>query len=266
MKLKKIKLSAFIFLQATLISSAFAENLEVKKYIKGQNYDDLITNRVITLTRSDNSEDFKLIPESSYSHIIKNSAVDKEEKNVPFTYESLYLLDKKELLDKSNSSDENIDIEDIARVCRSVSKMEGIKFPSKVKETILYKKCFTIADETSSEAIPDKNSGNADGQISYCLQDDATYGVNRYKLSYNQAKNIFLAQFSLVDIMGIGPFNAIYPGDMVINLLVIDCADDLLLFLATDLESKKYPGIKKMLTDSISERMEAVYSWFITQF
>jgi len=266
MKFKANKLSAFVFMQAILISSVCAENLELKKYIKGQNYDDLISNKVITLARSDNSEEFKLIPESAYSDIIKNSAIDKQETKVPFTYESLYLLDKKELLKKSNSNDNNIDIEDISRVCRSVSKMQGLKFPSRVKETILYKKCFTIADEKSSEAIPDNNKGNADGQISYCLQHDATYGVNRYKLAYNQAKDIFLAQFSLVDIMGIGPFKAIYPGEMVINLLVIDCADDLLLFLATDLESRKYPGIKKMLTDSISERMEAVYSWFVTQF
>ncbi len=266
MKFKSIKLSVLIILQSVFLTSAFAENQEVKKYVKGQNYDDLISNRVVTITRSDDSEEFKLIPDSTYSQIIKDSAVDKQERKVPFTYESLYLLDKKELLEKSNSSDTNIDIEDIARVCRSVSKMQGIKFPSRVKETILYKKCFTIADEKSSEAIPDNNIGNADGQISYCLQHDATYGVNRYKLAYNQAKDVFLAQFSLVDIMGIGPFNAIYPGEMVINLLVIDCADDLLLFLATDLESRKYPGIKKMLTDSISERMEAVYNWFVTQF
>lgn len=264
MKLKIIKLT--VFLQFVLITSAFAENLEVKNYVKGKNYTDLLKDGVITLSRSDYSEDFKLIPESSYTSLIKKSAVDKKDKNVPFTYESLYLLDKKELLKNSNSTYTDIDINDISRICRSVSKLEGIPFPSKTKETILYKRCFTIENETSSIPIPDKNTGNANGQVSYCFQDDATYGVNRYKLSYYQAKNIFLAQFSLVDTMGIGPFNAIFPGDMVINIHIIDCAEDLILFLATDVDCKWYPGVKSMLEDTISERMEAVYRWFITQF
>ena len=66
--------------------------------------------------------------------------------------------------------------------------------------------------------------------------------------------------------MGIGPFKAIYPDKMIINILVIDCGDDLLLYLNTDLDSVKYPGIKGQITDSMSSRMDAVYKWFITQF
>ncbi len=66
--------------------------------------------------------------------------------------------------------------------------------------------------------------------------------------------------------MGIGPFKAIYPGKMIINNLVIDCNDDLLLYLCTDTDSVKFPGIKGQITNSMSARMEAVYKWFKTQF
>ena len=66
--------------------------------------------------------------------------------------------------------------------------------------------------------------------------------------------------------MGIGPFKAIYPEKMKINILVIDCGEDLLLYMNTDLDSVKFPGIKGQITDSMSARMNAVYNWFITQF
>ena len=69
-----------------------------------------------------------------------------------------------------------------------------------------------------------------------------------------------------MDNMGVGPFNALYPGRMKINLLVVDCGDDLLLYLCTDVDSKKFPGIEKTIKESMTARMEAVKNWFMKQF
>jgi len=66
--------------------------------------------------------------------------------------------------------------------------------------------------------------------------------------------------------MGIGPFRPIHPGKMIINILVIDCGDDILLYLCTDTDSLKLPGIKGQITKSMLARMNAVYEWFKTQF
>ena len=75
-----------------------------------------------------------------------------------------------------------------------------------------------------------------------------------------------LAQFTILDSMGLGPFKAIYPGKMVINIVVVDCGEDLLLYMNTDLYRIKFPGIKGQITDSMTSRMDAVFKWFITQF
>jgi hypothetical protein len=146
--------------------------------------------------------------------------------------------------------------------------MQGMTYYSstKKKECVLYEKTYMIAGPNDKTKIADQNTGNADGQISYCLQDDNSFGVNTYKLSYFQKGDTLLCNFSILDKMGLGPFKAIYPGKMVINILVIDCGDDLLLYLNTDLDSVKFPGIKAQITDSMSSRMDAVYKWFITQF
>lgn len=216
----------------------------------------------------DGSTELKLLPENKYSEKIKQSLIEKDSKRYPFTFEGLYHLNKEELKEISNSSDDEITIEDVSRIIRSISKMQGMKYYSnnKKKECVLYEKTYMIENETSKDPIPDQNTGNADGQISYCLQDDHSFGINRYKLSYFQSDDCMLSQFVIVDTMGLGPFNAIYPGKMVINILVIDQGDELLLYLNTDLESVKYPGISDKISDSMISRMSAVYKWFKTQF
>ncbi len=249
-------------------SSMFAENTKAKGMVKAEQYQKLLKEGSVFDSRDNGSMVLTLLPETVYSEKIKASMVEKDSKNFPFTYEGLYLLNKQDLLKKSNSTKETITIEDVSKITRSVSKMQGMKYYSstKKKETVLYDKCYMIADENSKTAIPDQNTGSADGQVSYCLQDDSSFGINRYKLSYFQNEDTLMCQFRIVDTMGLGPFKAIYPGKMVINIVVVDCGEDLLLYMNTDLDSVKFPGIKGQITDSMTSRMDAVYNWFIKQF
>lgn len=246
----------------------FAETLSVKKQVNAKYYDELIAKGVVIRTDDSGATDFKLLPETIYADKINGSKVEKEPKNYPFVYESVYCLSKKSLLESSKSSASTITIDDVSRVVRSVSKMEGMLYYSttKKKDCVLYEKCYMVDGENSNTKVADVNTGNADGQISYCIQDDNSFGVNHYKLFYFQNGNQLLCQFKITDIMGLGPFKAIYPGKMIINILVEDCGDDLLLFLCTDIDSVKFPGIKGQITDSMSSRMDAIYKWFITQF
>ena len=125
---------------------------------------------------------------------------------------------------------------------------------------------FLLFWDLLCEKISDKNTGNADGQVLFCYQEDASFGVCRYKVEYKQNQDTLFALFSNIDTLGIGPFKAIFPGKMKINTIVIDCGDSILLYLGTDADSKKLPGIKGQLEDSFSSRMDAIYKWFLTQF
>lgn len=262
---KKITISLLVLI---LSSFLYAENAKVKELVKAQYYSRLVEKGNISTTKDDGSLDLPLLPQNVYADKIKASMIEKDDKNFPFTYEGLYLLNKQNLLKNSNSSKSAITIEDVSRITRSISKMEGMKYYSstKKKETVLYKKTYMVDKENGKNQIPDQNTGNADGQISYCMQDDSSFGVNHYKLMYFQNEDTLMAQFNITDNMGIGPFVAIKPGKMVINILVIDCGEDLLLYLNTDVDSVKYPGIKAQITDSMTSRMDAVYKWFLTQF
>ena len=267
---KLIKKLCMVFLAGVAFAgTGFAvDNSKAEELVGTKNYAELVKKGTISQYRDDGSKGYKLLPESIYTKKILNSMIEKDPKNYPYTYEGLYLLSKKDLLAKGKSGKTTITIDDVAVVVRSISKMQGMKYYSttKKKECVLYEKTYMIAGPNDKTPVADKNTGNADGQISYCLQDDNSFGVNTYKLSYFQKEDTLLCNFSILDKMGIGPFKAIYPGKMIINILVIDCGDDLLLYLNTDLDSVKFPGIKAQITDSMSSRMDAVYKWFITQF
>ena len=225
-------------------------------------------NKVKTIIHDDGTNELKLIPQSEYNGIINSSRVPKADKNFPFIYESIYHLSKDDLKKSSNSSDNEIDINDLSRIVRSVSNMQGMTYFSstKNKTLVLYEKAYMVDGENSKKKIDDKNTGNADGQTSYCYQKDNSFGDIFYKLNYYQKDNTMLAVFTTTSAIGIGPIKAIAPSDLKIFIYVEDIGDEILLYLCTDLDSTKFPGIKGQITESMTARMDAVYNWFLKQF
>lgn len=257
-----------VFLVSLLSTFIFAENEQVKKLVNPNYYDQLVKNGTVELIHKEGNDKYVLLPQTDYSSKVLSNRVKKGGKDFPFVFEGLFLLNKKDLLATSNSTDTQIDITDVSRVFRSISKMQGMTYYSttKKKELVLYKKAYTISGPDSETPIADDNKGNADGKVLYCLQDDASFGVTRYKLNYYQSDKLLYAVFTSTDPIGLGPFTGIEKGNIKINALVIDCGDDLLLYLSTDATCNSLPGIKKQVTDSMTSRMKAVYKWFIKQF
>lgn len=264
MKNKKTVIFSFLLCSAF---NLWAAPSDVKPLVNEKYYDELMSKGVVTLYRDDGSDKLELIPVSDYSDSIKSGLVKKDPKDYPFTYESIYYKTKKELLETSKSGKTEITIDDISKVCRSISKMQGMTYYSttRKKEVVLYEEAY-MTDGPEGGQIPDEISGNGNGQVSYCMQNDNSFGECRYKLSYFEESNQMLATFENTSIIGLGPFKAIYPGLLKINILVVDCGDDILLYICCDLDSVKFPGIKAQITDSMTSRMDAVYHWFIKQF
>ena len=270
MEMKLIKKMGLMLLTGAVLSgTAFAgENAKVKAMVSESIYERLINEGSIADYRYEATEKFALLPKSVYSEGLHRTMIKKEPGNFPYTYEGLHLIKKADLLKQGNSGKTTITLEDISKVVRSLSTMEGMTYYSTTrnKEMVLFKRCYMIAGAGDKTKVPDQNTGNADGQISYCLQDDSSFGENTYRLTYHQNEDSLWCNFTILDKMGIGPFRPIHPGKMIINILVTDCGDDILLYLCTDTDCLKLPGIKGQITKSMIARMTAVYEWFKTQF
>jgi len=263
MNTKKI---ALFLIAELLISPIFAD--EIKDRVNPKYYETLLKNGKVSTYRDNGSSDLLLLPESKNAENVKANLITKEENDYPFTYESLYLINKKDVLSKNNSTSKDITITDISKISRSFSKMQGMKYFSSTrkKELVLYDRCYTIANAKSSTKIPDNTVENADGLELYCFQDDHSFGVCRYKLNFYQSQDELLINFENQDTMGVGPFKAIYPGKLTIKILSIDCGEDVLLYFCTDLSCVKLPGVKKQISDSMIARIDALFKWFMQQF
>ena len=111
--LKKVSLT--LFAGAVLAGTCFAENATLKEKVSSKYYDELIKDGYVSRYRDNGSMELLLLPESIYSSKIKGSMIPKDPKNYPYTFEGLYLLNKKDLLAKGNSGKSTITIDDVSR-------------------------------------------------------------------------------------------------------------------------------------------------------
>lgn len=266
--MKLFKKAVISFFMVSVAASLFGQNDQVKKLVSAQYYDQLIKTGRVEVIHKEGVDKLQLLPDSSYTAKVSENRVKKDPKDYPFVFEGLYYATKDELRKASNSSDADINIDDVSRVMRSISKMQGMTYYSNTrkKNMTLYKKAYTTSGLNSETAVPDKTDGSADGKVIYCLQDDASFGYMKYKLNYHQNKKELYAVFTNTNSIGMGPITGIDEGNMKINVLVIDCGDSLLLYLSTDCSCNKVPGIKALVSDSMIARMNAVHDWFFKQF
>lgn len=266
-----MKLFKNIICSAILIAAGvnvFSQTNDVKKLVPAKYLDQLLKDGQVEIIHEEGKDDYVLLPSTAYDSKINGNRIKKGSKDFPFVFEGLYYVSKDELKKQSNSSDDVIDMNDVSRVLRSISKMQGMTYYSNThnKYKTLYKKAYTISGPDSKTAIADKTEGSADGKVIYCLQDDASFGITRYKLEYSQKSDMMYAVFNNTDSIGVGPITGINKGQLKINVLVIDCGDSILLYLSTDANANKVPGIKSLVTDSMVARMNAVHEWFLKQF
>ena len=249
-----------IIIACLVAASLYGETADLKQIVSTKYYNELIKNGSVKVFHDSNDMEMGLVPSSGYKSKLLKNRVKKSDK--AFLFESLFYLKKSDL------SKSKLDINDVSRVMRSISSMQGITYYSntKKKDRVLYDKAYTISDPSSKVAIADKTTGNADGKVLYCLLNDASFGITRYKLNYYQSNNELYSTFTTTDAMGLGPITGIEAGDLIINILVIDCGDSFLLYLAPDANCKNIPGIDKKVQDSLIARMDSIYKWFIKQF
>lgn len=266
-----MKLFKSIICSAILIAAGvnvFSQTNDVKKLVPAKYLDQLLKDGQVEIIHEEEKDDYVLLPSTVYDSKINGNRIIKGNKDFPFVFEGLYYVSKDELKKQSNSSDDVIDMNDVSRVLRSISKMQGMTYYSNTRKKYktLYKKAYTISSPDSKTAIADNIEGSADGKVIYCLQDDASFGITRYKLEYSQKADMMYAVFNNTDSIGVGPITGINKGQLKINVLVIDCGDSILLYLITDVNANKVPGIKNLVTDSMVARMNAVHEWFLKQF
>lgn len=262
----------YIFVVGLLVSclAAFAQQGKLEDYVSGNYLSELKSKGKIEIIHEEKDTSLNLIPNTPYKSRIESEKITKENKNVPFVAEFLYLVPKSELKEKGTQKLDAVTIDEVSKVFRSISKMQGMQydFNKAGKGKVLYEKVYMISSIDSDSPIADQNTGSADGQVSYCYQDDDVYGDLKFKLNYYQSGNVLYSTFLLGVPMHRLGVKAVDPNNLKISIMAIDVGDSLLLYLTTDVAANSIPlvNVRKEVQESMIARMDAVYRWFLTQF
>ena len=207
-----------------------------------------------------------------YLYTIIDELTNKAMQNWPtvkgspiYIAEELYLLDKQSLGD-GDTNKTTIDF--ASKVIRSVSKMEGMKYYSHTdkKTEVLYKDCYCIKGPKDRTRIADDINGSAEGKVMYCLQNDNSFGKTNYRLEYHQTKDETSACFINTTPIYLGVVKGIDTDDMRINVVIIDCGNNMLVYMLVQAKMPAISLFERTMNDSFGSRLDAIYKWFVLQF
>jgi len=218
-----------------------------------------------------NDEQVKLIltPNTELSEKAISSWTNSE--NPRFTTENLFFLKKATLFANSDNPQScDVSIDAVSKVVRSISKMKGIQYYSNgaQKWETLYHKSNLIDSPKTKNPIPDDLSGDVNGKSFYCHQEDNSFGTCIYKLDYlkRTSPNEISVCFTNAESLKYGFITAVKPGNLKLNLVVIEQDTYYLVYIYVQAKYPSIPFLESRLNRSFNARVDAIYKWFTMSF
>ena len=237
---------------------------EAKDIVSPDIYKELKKNEVIqrSLYKKVNPK-FTLTPDNDLCRLLTQQWPSDNE-DPALLIENLYLLSKK---DFGTGNPEKTTIEYASKVLRMISKMDKMKYySSRRKYEQLYDGYYRIAGPKDRTPLPDDIEGNADGKIMYCMHNDNSFGKINYRLEYHQKENQVSVSYINTTPVWVGPIKAIDPDNLRISLIVLDCNEDMMVYLIIQAKFPALSILENKMNESLASRLDAIYNWFKTQF
>lgn len=213
----------------------------------------------------------KLLPDSQFAEDTENFIFKDISKKTGYAAESLYYVNKDELVSKSkNSNKTNIDtgISSVSKVVRSISKMKGMQYYSNSRKRYetLYNESYRIENLNSRTPLEDDLEGSSDGKSYYVLQDEHTFGEAVYKVQYRENKNTVAMKFNNETNLYYGIIKAVEIDKCRIAVNIIDDGDGYYIYLGIRVDCSLPGFLKEKMNKSFQARLDALYNWITLQF
>lgn len=259
-------LCLFSFLINSFSQEVKSEYPKLEDILNSEYISELRENNKISrfFTEKDNS-DFQFYPDLELSKIATKKWKSTRQDSPNFTIESIYRLEKSKA-DKEFTG-ENIEkflFEDakIKKILRSVSKMEGIEYysNSRKRTEILYSKAFTVNNPTERKKIVD-NFDYSENPI-YVLLDDNSFGEYLSIINYDSKDFENCFEYVNIDNINYGIIKAVEPYNMQVFIDVINCEDEIIVYVYIQSKMDVPAIFKNKIYDSFVARTDALFEWF----
>lgn len=180
--------------------------------------------------------------------------------NPTFLVEALYLHKK--------TQGGTQDIQKIARILRSVSKLEGLQYysSSRKKMRTLYEASYIIDDPKTENRLADPIENPSADFSAYVLQKDLTFDKNIYRYRFCSDADSAGFMSTNINVLKYSIFKAMEPENLEASIAVTDLGDYLLIYMLTRAHFTAPSVLRERVQNSFRTRGEAIYGWFIAQY
>ena len=147
----------------------------------------------------------------------------------------------------------------------TISTMTGLQYYSASRRAMrtFYEYSYAVDGPNSRNRIPDPVFTVVPAALTlYARQKDLTFGDNIYRYNYETTRNaVYFTQENITPLT-IALIPVINRGNLKTVMAVIDCGDSILIYAASMAKALSIPGIGDRISDSFSNRAQAVLNWF----
>jgi hypothetical protein len=147
----------------------------------------------------------------------------------------------------------------------AISTLTGIQYYSASRGAMrtFYENSSIIDGPVTKKPLPDPVFAQPPAALTvYARQKDLTFGDNIYRYNYvNDKDAVFFTQENMTSL-NYGIIPVIGKGNLRSVMAVIDCGDSILIYAASMAKAALLPGLSDKISDSFSNRAQAVLSWF----
>ena len=144
--------------------------------------------------------------------------------------------------------------------------MDKMPYIDEGVEKILYKEAYCIAGPKDRTRVADPVDGDIDGKKAYVLLNDKSLGKINYVLNYFGKEQEIAADFANCSDVYVGPIKCVETEQLRINLVVVDCEEDLMVYMLVQTKVPAISFLENRFYDTFSKRLDAIYRWFLKQF
>jgi len=204
-----------------------------------------------------------LLPRDSDLRRIVNTAIGSLGPSI--MVETLYLYRKPSHLDAASDGWPDEQRVSVFNDIMAISSMTGLQYYSASRRTMrtFYEYSYVVDGPNSRNRIPDPVFTRVPAALTlYARQKDLTFGDNIYRYDYATTRDAVYFTQDNITTLTIALIPVISRNNLKTIMAVIDCGDSILIYAVSMAKVLSVPGIWDRVSNSFSNRAEAVLGWF----
>lgn len=261
--LKKTVILLLVFFSTSIIFSNDLDSINVQSKIEDLLSPDVISElktnqKIINHFTYRDEQNYYLCPKTDLAQ--KSIGLWKQERNEDpsFSVEAIYLVEKNKQIKNQKQK--------INQILHSVAKMEGLEYFSftRNKKEVLYEDAYVIDNLTDRNKI--EIDITKDIKKLYVFQSDRSFGKYASEVVYKDTS--FDNSFVCInqDFITYAFMKIVKPQDLKIFLDVIECENDLIIYLTIQVKATSLQILEGIMNKSFISRTDALYTWFCNEY